>query len=318
MYLLRKLSKHIFLKRALGKSLIAPGLYFLEPEARKYDCVLIDASNPLYNHLGDQLFYQPLLHHLIQRGIPVAIAPTNAMQDYFDYLYGAKVVNKTNTAPPPGKNPLVIMSLWAYKPHCAPKNASLLLVDLTDPGISLPLSIWMVSHVSRLLHAEPDNSIDISPFLKEKLSGYGTHLPLSQDEPIAIFNNYVDSGKFRINFGHQKALATCARELRAGGLKIMHVGSAKDMQNDTRKYNFVDYDVRGKMTPLELMACFYRQNVICSITFDNFIMHTSLLADKPAYVRFRGRYTHAARQHHYLHVNQAFANVAEKSLIRYI
>lgn len=318
MYLLQKLSRHLFLRRALRSSRHAPGIYLLGDRKPAYDCVLFDLSDPHFNHLGDQLFYQPLLHLLLQCGVPAVIAPTEAMKDYFSHLYGKDTVVEANRFALPGQRPLVVRSFWAHDSRQAPDSAGLLLTDLTDPEITLPLSGWLVAQITPLLGITNGIDTDIAPFLEEKLSGYPIPASLPQDRPVAVFNNYVDSGKFRVGSNHQKALAFCARQLRQDGLTIVHAGSAADKENDQVRYDFVDSDVRGKITPLELMAYFHRPNVTCSITFDNFIMHASLLANKFSHVRFRGRYTHAARQHHYLHVNQAFANVPGQNLIRYI
>ena len=317
MVFLQKLSKIVFLKPALRKTMVAPGLYFLGNGGRKFDRILLDLSNPSYSHLGDQLFYQPLIHHLLACGMNITVAPTPAMQDYFRAFYDSAV-----GAPDDGEfdaRTLVILPIWAYESRQQYGNASLLLVDLTDSAINSPLSAWLVSQISHLLDITANDHPDIAHIIQAKLSGHDIPPLLPAEGNVALFNNYIDSGKFRINPNHQKALSSCARRLKQeNGLTIVHVGSLKDKSGDPKKYDFIDLDARGKLTPLQLTAYFHQPAVKCAITFDNFIMHASLLANKPCHVRFRGRYTHTARQHHFNYVNQAFVNVPGKNLICYI
>jgi hypothetical protein len=316
MYLVQKLYKHTFLKYALKKFKIAAGLYLLKNGNEKYTDILIDVSNSTYSHLGDQLFYQPLLHHLLQRNVSVKIAPSRAMMDYFRFLYGQKVV--VSNAGGHHKQSLVIMPFWAYDPNQNDKNADLLLVDFTDPGIELYISGWLVSKISNLLGLDQIDDFDIGAAPYTKLADYEIKECLPVSEDVVIFNNYIDSGKFRVNGSHQRSLSGCITKFKEKGYTVVHVGSGADLANDPREYDFVDVDVRGKIAPLDLISYFYRPNVRYSVTFDNFVMHASVMANKMSYVKFRGRYTHSAREHHYKHVNQAFKTVAGKNLITYI
>jgi hypothetical protein len=294
--------------RSLSRHSVSPGFYLISPAKEDIDAVTFELSDPVFVHLGDQLFYEPSMHWMRAAGLPVSVCPTAHLVSYFSAI-GIHVVRSSAEISP---NTLHVVPLASYRPEeHAYKNT--LVVDFADPDIDEPLCDALFSALCVVVKLDPrlKTAIDRSARLKK----LDTNLALPPRS--VLFSNYIDSGRFRMRKAFLSDLRHKAIELRKKGHTIVHVGSANDKAKDNARYEFVDIDMRGKTTPLELICCFHEPAVCGAVTFDNFVMHASLMAGKPTFVKFRGRYTAAARRHHYQHVNEALAPPGEH-LVQYI
>jgi hypothetical protein len=109
------------------------------------------------------------------------------------------------------------------------------------------------------------------------------------------FNNYIDSGFYRVSHKDYKNLAAFAKTLaRDKGLSINHIGTQREKDGDKTPCPQTDLDLRGKTTPADLFYIAGCKNVVCNVSFDTFLMHVFFICGKKSYVLFRGRYTRNA------------------------
>lgn len=92
-YLIKKIFTHFIGKKILKKNKVGNNLYFPGTPAKEVKKILIFLNNTVYAHLGDQLFFEPLVKQLKNRGFEVIISPTKAMEEYFEKL-GYRVERK--------------------------------------------------------------------------------------------------------------------------------------------------------------------------------------------------------------------------------
>lgn len=133
---------------------------------------------------------------------------------------------------------------------------------------------------------------------------------------VVLFNNYVDSGKFRTMFIDSNKLRTRAAELSELGYEIWHVGSKKDKLNDKGTYNFCTRDLRGETTIRDIVHYFSTGAINHVVSFDNFFLHLAELYEVPSDILFRGRFTLSARNVHFRSVNVGLERIQNK--IKYI
>jgi hypothetical protein len=131
----------------------------------------------------------------------------------------------------------------------------------------------------------------VSPRLLEKYS----HAPFlrifleNPDKKFIWFNNYVFSRFIGITKKRRKMLEDLARAKKKEGFLIVHGGSPKDKENDSRHYDFVDYDLRGKVEPAGYFKIFSLDNLEGVICYDTFIMHVASILRKNLYIVMKER-----------------------------
>ena len=84
-YFLKKIQLFLLEKINLNQYKVNKNIYF-KGERREIKNILIYLNNNLLAHLGDQLFFEPLLRALKNKGIKVSISPTETMKKYFEIL----------------------------------------------------------------------------------------------------------------------------------------------------------------------------------------------------------------------------------------
>lgn len=258
-------------------------------------CICFDFDDPT-THLGDRLFFFPLIAQLNKMGFSLSISSADKITGpIFSELYGAnpfvsvddQVVDLAVIAKPSFMNKRTL-----YK--------SLLVVDFIDSEITAPITASLVKNFSELfnLHiSAPD--VPLSKAASSSLQP----IVLASDQSYYLFSNYINSGIFRKWFLDENKLQLKCLEKKNQGHKIIHVGSDQDKLNDKKSYSFVDLDLRGKLSLVQLISLLASPQVMGSITYDNFLMHLTGLFKKKAFVLFRGRFTKSVRTHHYKHVN---------------
>lgn len=133
---------------------------------------------------------------------------------------------------------------------------------------------------------------------------------------VVLFNNYVDSGKFRLGFTNASKLSERAEELASQGFEIWHVGSSNDKIGDKSDYNFVSLDMRGKTSLKGLIEYFSTDRISSVVSYDNFFLHLAELYEIPSDILFRGRFSKSARTHHFNSVNIGLTRTISK--IKYL
>lgn len=277
-YLLCKLQLILLIQLQLRQFKRAPGLYDPNP-GRPVRTVGFDLCGPSYAHLGDQLFYQPLIRYLESCGLQVGVAPTKPMREYFA-AQGHRLIEPEQLA----DCDLVIAPVWALLDQPEERRFThCLYVDATDPAIDIPLCGYLVREVGARLGLPPSLMDDTPAAWADAPST----LALEPGVSYALFNNYVDSGRFRINRRSHTLLRGMLAELKAQGVRIIHAGSADDKRKDTADYTEVDLDLRGKTSIADAFRLAAHPQVEHVVAFDTFIMHLGLINKKLCYVHVR-------------------------------
>jgi ADP-heptose:LPS heptosyltransferase len=247
-------------------------------------------------HLGDQLFHVPIIKNFINR-YEFYVCGESPLNPYFEYL-SAKICGY--------KNFKIKGAIFIGKDDMAYSFWKKFGKENFYIGINYAVLQYeekiTVSLLSILLNALKrfDENIDVDkelnradfsfPIFENKNLDEEERKILEniskEDKKFLVFNNYVASdyisARKRINL-----LEKIAKEKKEEGYSIIHIGSKKDKINDKKNYNFVDYDLRGKLNPLTLFNLFNLNNVYGIISFDTFPMHVASIFKKDLYVVVR-------------------------------
>lgn len=256
-------------------------------------------------HLGDRLFFFPLICWLITNDYSVRIKSDDKQtESMFENMLGRPL----QISHAPGANDIVVYPAPSYL-NLRRRYPKSILVDFTDCNTGLRVSKQLVYSIEKFLDTE---------FQKDKfklLNQPSAELQSFESEIVLksyLFNNYIDSGRFRKFFINEKKLLDKAADLKKQGYRIIHVGSKQDKESDTREYLFVDVDLRGETSVQQLINLVRSENVMGAVTYDNFLMHLIGMYGKVAYVLFRGRFYRKNREHHMLYINNTFFEQEDK------
>ena len=248
-------------------------------------------------HLGDQLFHEALIRYLVKNNIEVLTVGDSWLNKYFQAL-GAKNISFENLKKEDTQGTIFISKDdlgYQFLSNFRHGNAFLGIdyaalksqekVNLAILRIFLDLleKIDAIKSVT-----EEIQKINPAPEVpKEILSGYENADWLkniaNQNQKFLAFNNYLASGFLEASV-RKRILENLARQKKQAGWAIIHLGSPKEKANDRKKYDFIDYDLRGKLQPLDLIKLFSLENVKGIISFDTYAMHAASLCQKDLHI----------------------------------
>ena len=275
---------------------------------RKGDTACFVLDDTLYVHLGDQLFWAPAIIALRNAGFPIKVHLPQSLKDFWkinritieqgNWQYDKNTIYFTY------KPFLLTEKLWTVPTICA---------DLTDTNIPERITVHLCKEVfQRLGLTEPTIPKLLFP---TQLSSSIIEVVETQKKHIWLVNDQLDSGFFRQSMSQRHRIWNKAKQLKKQGNLIAYVGTFSASHHFDQ--SIVDIDMRGQTTPDEIFPLLQHPRVSGTISYDNFLMHACLLAQKKSYVMFRGRFRQKAEQHHYEKVNCAFGEV-DKNLITYL
>lgn len=247
-------------------------------------------------HLGDQLFHQPIVEWLVRR-YDVFVCGDIPLAPYFTAL-GVKAIS-LDALEKEGIDGAIFISkndmAFDVFRHF-PGNNMFVGVDYGkidgDERIVVALAkiiLDAMHHVGAI--ADPRQAlreIDFEPAVPDAIidkapGDWASALIDHPDASYVIFNNYVASGHREIR-GREHFLTEIAKKKREEGCLIVHTGSKKDKENDPYTYDFIDVDMRGALTPLDMFTLFSLRNVKGFIGFDAYVMHVASLFRKDLYI----------------------------------
>lgn len=249
-------------------------------------------------HFGDRLFFLPLILTLVKNGYTVRLSD----QDFVTSELLMKIAgcNQLDSAGYQDGDVVIIpkpsyLRFMQRYPDCV-------LVDFTDNSVKQGITDQLVVSFQECF----DLNFSLFPEFPVCIGSSNTHSPLDEGGKYWLFSNYINSGRFRKLFVNENKLLEQCKELRNQGYKIIHVGSKQDVQIDNCLYDFVDIDLRGKISIYQLIDLVCNESVIGAVTYDNFLMHLVGIYCKRAFVLFRGRFSKAQYEHHMNCVNNTF------------
>jgi len=259
--------------------------------------ILFDFSHSS-THLGDRLFFAPIIFELIRLGYQIYTSDNDGITNPLFQRLDAKVALDSVSS---GENvDLVVIpsaSLLALNQRYTKNN--LLIFQFTrakNHDIIDDLG-YAFSKITGLQIS--DLSLTNFPQMVQSVNN-------KTDENYFLFSNYIDSGWFRKFMINGSALEKKAYELKKDGYRIIHIGSKDDLAGDSMDYKFVDIDLRGTLSIVELVDLISSKRIVGAVTYDNFIMHLVGIFDKKAFVLFRGRFLKHNVDLHINFVNSVF------------
>lgn len=283
--------------RCTRKSASAPMLDLFGSLPGRLERIKFDLSHST-THLGDRLFFFPLLLQLISDGYEVSLSGADRATNLiltalYDLpplpIYADEFVD------------LVVIPKPSFLGMKTGRVAKL-SVNFSDSRVASPVANALVENFYHFFGLRKSKSTiatvaEVDKTTDEILAVGGRYI---------LFSNYISSGGFRKLVLNEGRLFEKCNQLKSQGFRIIHVGTADDKANDRRSYPFVDVDLRGRLTLSQLPKLVGNQQIEGSVTYDNFLMHLTGLYQKTAYVLFRGRFSRINREHHFLHVNNTF------------
>lgn len=307
-----KIRDKYYLKKYTTK--IDECLYSYNLEKRKIKKILFYFPKYEYMHLGDHLFFEPLMSQLVKDGYEVSVFPAKIMGFYFKNL-GYRVISELE------ENVDLIITRTEFIKEIK-KLKNILLYEYLNINLNEKLCVDIVKKIYKVI----DRNIIINPlgikiqYLKlniETQKEIQNKYNISEEKKYIIFNNYLDSGKFlNIFSNYNKKFEIKLKKLKKQGYYVIHVGSEKDKKKDKKIYEFVDIDLRGKTSIEELFYLINLDNIKVNIGFDAFIMHLFFIKEKVNYIFIRNKMTSKRRECIKKYFNPAI--YLEESKLKYL
>ena len=282
---------------------VAPGIIYHNRIA-KFDKIVFLLKNSSYIHLGDQFFWAPAIlavNNSSEYNLEVLL-PGN-MNEFWECN---GIENSTSVSEESEGTLFITDAPIALSKEF--KKRSYIAIDLSDECISDRVSVYLCNEICKLLKIKIDavplfhlpQKIEMS--LKEKIEKLGDNVWLLSDTVTAC--------PWRFPYFKRKKIWEKAKEIVDSGGKIIYVQEDNTLTSDVEEFsNLISLDLRGITKPDDILAILQMSNILGTISFDNFLMHTALLCDKKAFVAFRGRYYKRQKRHCYEKVNTAFSNI---------
>lgn len=310
-YLFLKLRLILFANFTLKKYKVGKNSFFIGKKQKKYKTVLIYLDNRYLAHMGDQIFFEPLMQILKEKEINFEICITEPLKEYFKSL-NYKVIQKPNW----NNYDLVISRSDFYYELRDKKNIFLIKTLNLEERICKTISKEVINFL-KLDVKNVDKSISKIKITNIIKNEYIKEIINDKDNEYIIFSNYIDSGSMFSNKKKLERLENFCREYqKIKKIKVLHVGTKKDKINDPKTYDYVDIDLRGKTTVAELMWLISNNNVKTYIGMDNFVMHIFYIYFKDVNVCIRSKGSKARKEQILNYINPPFE--MKKMEINYI
>jgi hypothetical protein len=271
---------NLTLLNSLGrKNFIAPNLYLCnlnKAELNQVNKILFYFDCPMYMHLGDHIFFLPLIESFILSGYTVHVMPTKNMLPVFKVLK-LPVVSSFDI----DKYDLIISRIEIIADLYKHKS---LLVNVSK-NLSKPICDQLLTDFGMFFNLSSNTILDYT-LLKDNSVLQRLNIPGSKK--IILFSLSCDTAAYLINQKKINLLLDLVSEYATNPDYVLAlVGGADDRNNYIINFNFID--LRGKTSVLDIFKLVNCDNVFCYIGFDTFIMHVFSLLHKPSFVVFRGR-----------------------------
>ena len=260
------------------------GCFYKHKTIDKSKRIVLYLDYPKFIHLGDTLWCEPIAR-LVAANFNLAICCTSQMEFYFKRL-GYKVIKKSLIS---HDDLLVARTELAY--HL--RNKEVVWINFDYTKVSKSVINVVLSSVAdylglNLIDAQP-RSLNFSPAEK---SFVALKFDIASGDNYAILNNYIDSRKFGMNSGAflaaDKAVLRFARKHKQDeGIKLVHVGTESEKEQDPNHYEIVDLDLRGLTSVEEAFILASLDNVLNYIGFDAFWLHLFNIYNKSSYIMLK-------------------------------
>ena len=257
---------------------------------KKFNTVVFDLSNEQYTHIGDSLFYEPIIKSFESLNINISVCVHDSLKKYFE-LANHKLINKSQII----NNDLIIAPFWIYNHYSKKYKEKTIFLDPTNIQINMPITNYFYSNICKELkiRINDDNLFPSKPYFeKYKRFKYS----LKNGRKYIIFNDSVDSGVLRITKKMKYKLLLKAKSYKEKGFDILRLGSQKDKLRFPKKLDIEHVDLRGQTDVLDLFFLISNNQVYGTISFDTAIAHISIMYNKKTFILLR-RFTKNHKNH---------------------
>lgn len=254
-----------------------------------YDLILFYFNYPKLMHLGDHLYFKPLVSKLCANNYKVKVEPVKSLEFLFHNCFID--TTKINFA----SKKVLFVSRLELLPEITNKfgDVDYFLYDTMSYKINLPISNFIVNSFAEYyqLTNKLDLLITANEYLNFVIKPYNK-FDLTTKNGIIFLSNYVDSGRFRILPKRKKLLIKKMQQERRD-YHVVHLGTKNDAFHDHNDYkHIVDLDLRGKTTPEDIFSLMAMKNVISVYCHDTYILHVANIFDLPINVVFKKYFVH--------------------------
>lgn len=233
-------------------------------------------DNPLFVHLGDQLFFEPVLR-LLSMKYEVYIKPTNAMAEYFAYSR-AKLITDERIF----DCDVIITRGELLSELMIKTKKPIICVNTLSKSMHKRIVDELICNFSKLFNVIiPDN------FIASPWKPIANNIKAKANK--VILAPYIDSGWFRVFESDIKQLSFYAKNnAEQSGLALCVIGGISDISSKLPSIigdSFEDW--RGRYSPCEFLNILSSGIVDKVFTFDTFVAHAAVICGVPVTVKIR-------------------------------
>lgn len=285
LYSVAKKIYHIICAQFLNKNnFIYPNLYLFNQNRHglaKAKTVLFYFDSTEYMHLGDHLFFMPLVKVFIDSGYDVEVRTTIVMYDIFKAL-NLNVVEFNK----PFEEYDIIISRFELINRL--KKYRSLLVHVSK-NITKPISEHIIYECSKYFNLKNYTKPNLSVFYNRDIF---SKFNLPVNKKLVFFSLYCDASSYLLTEAKKSWLLHFIEQYTNDPeYLVVLIGSKFDKLSDKRNYNFKHIDLRGLTSVMDIFSIVGADNTLYYIGFDAFLMHVFSLFEKHSFVVFRGRIT---------------------------
>lgn len=278
LYVLSRIYRILHIKILQKSAHKFPGIYDYSFSTDLPKTIGFDFSNPKYNHIGDQLFFEPLLENFRRLGFSVYVAPTKAMCDYFKSA-GYEIVSPSDIL----KCELRIASIWMQGDiERNERYRNFIYLNTAAHGMAKPVTDHLLGSIFQLLGLPYEDAVG-----KARPFRISPNCEFLSDLPVIVYNDSIDSGRFRLTKDHYRRLEEQGKLMESKGFKILRLGTEQDKISRPEFLPFPHVDYRGMTNVIDIFNIIGSPNISGTISFDTAIAHISLLYNKPAWICLR-------------------------------
>lgn len=297
------------LKTTLRNKLIQPNLYSFNFDGQqKIHKVLFDFSDPQYMHLGDHLFFIPVIQQFLKNKYHVTVSVTHPMRELFSKLAIPLIESfKIDYH----DYDLIIGRIEQVNQF---ENYPSILVHVSN-NLTMPICSQLMREFECVFGFSHVDMINFTQFCDDSILH---KLKLPEDRKIILFNPYCDASSYLITRAKREFINNKVIELQSKLATIIVItGTAREKSNDVESYPFNYFDIRGQTSVMDLFMLVNHPNVVSYVGFDAFLMHVFSLCNKTSYALFRGRITRKQndmlkKYHMNLFINDRFVHTIDE------
>lgn len=263
--------------------------YFSQNQKSSSKKALFYFPNSDFMHLGDHLFFEPIIRLFKENEYEVEVFPAPIMSDYFINLK----YKLTKEFLPDNFDIIVSSSRFILELKKVKNNV--LLVETECPDINKALIDDVNEKIMK--HFKFSNKVPTTPRYLDSKSDILKKFQINPNHNYIVFSNYLVSGSFRVfkNKFTKLEAAVINFKNKNNNYKVIHLGSKKDKLLDLKVYDFVDIDLRARTDLIDLFELCNAKQIDTYFGFDNFLMHLFFIKNKNLYIMSRGRWSKKSR-----------------------